>query len=227
MTLAGCGLAASAAEINQPPTLHALAKGEKFSYARVITFRNSGGIQHEHSTISLEVMEIGASSASVRQRISVNGAPEKTRNITASTDGKWAYSDRDSVAQDFVTWDANQFGKAPDAPQLGQTWEIDVPRSAMFAAGHAIVKVVSVHDRLLAIEATGDSGRRDDNVLDRDTHKYVPVSVRGVWKVQATYQNGIVQDFHRDDRVHYSANHNAMQTDDDIDVSIHLVSHTT
>lgn len=206
--------------------LHVLTKGEKFVYSRVITYRETTGILHERSTITLEVLDTNGATASVRQRISVNGGPEKTRQITAGSDGKWLYSDHNSVAQDFVTWDATQFGRPPVDPQPGQSWELDVPQSAMFAAGHAIVKVVSANGGKVVIDGSGDSGRRDDTILDRDTHKFVPVSVRGRWSVRVTYQDGIVQDFHRDDRVHYNVNRNAAQTDDDVDVAIRLVSHT-
>jgi hypothetical protein len=223
--LVALNLASARASSDQAVPLHAFSKGERFVYSRVITFRGAGGIQRERSTITLDVSDVSGASAAVRQRISVNGAPEKTRDIVASTDGRWSYPDHNSVAQDFATWDANQFGKAPGDPRPGQTWELDVPQSAMFVAGHAMVKILSVHDTQVLIEANGDSGRRDDAILDRDTHKYVPVSVRGTWKVNVTYQNGIVQEFHRSDHAHYSVNRNAAQTDDDTDVSIHLVSH--
>ena len=206
--------------------VHRLAQGERFAYERVITYRDAGGIQHERSAIVLEVVDAAGSPPLVRQRISVNGGPEKARQIKAAPDGRWSYADSNSVAQDFATWDANQFGDAPETPQPGRRWEVAVPRSAMFAGGRAVVSVVSVRDGRVTIEAAGDSGRRDDTVLDRDTHRYVPVTVRGVWTVRVTYEDGIVQEFRRDDRVHYAVNRNAAQSDDDVDVSIRLVSHT-
>jgi len=104
---------------------------------------------------------------------------------------------------------------------------VDVPRSAMFSAGHASIEVVTAREGMLTVEAAGDAGRRDDSILDRDTHRYVPVSVHGVWHVRVTYQDGVVQEYHRDDRVRYTVNRGAAQTDDDVDVSIRLVSHTT
>jgi hypothetical protein len=224
LAMTAMGLMGSASE--QQSIVHALSQGEKFVYARVITYRDTTGIQHERSTITLEVLD-SASPSSVRQRISVNGGPEKVREIKALPDGRWSYPDHDSIAQDFVTWDANQFGKAPADLQPGQTWPVVVPQSAMFTAGRALVKVISNHDRRVTIEATGDSGRRDETILDRDTHKYVPVSVRGTWTVRVTYDDGIMQEFHRDDRVHYVVNRSAANTDDDVDVSIRLVNHTT
>lgn len=216
---------ATAPASNQPVPLHALSKGERFVYSRVITFSGAGGIQRERSTITLDVFDVSAASATVRQRISINDAPETTRDIVARTDGRWSYPDHNSVAQDFATWDANQFGKAPDDLRPGQTWELDVPQSAMFVAGHAIVKILSVHDTHVLVEANGNSGRRDNEVLDRGFHKDVPILVRGTWKVNVTYQNGIVQGFHRLDRAHYRVKRNAVQTVNDTDVSIHLVSH--
>ena len=206
--------------------LHVLANGEKFVYARTITFRDTNGIQHERSVITLEVLTLSGSTATVRQRISVNGAPEKTREISAAADGHWLYTDHNSVAQDFATWDASQFGPARDDLQAGQTWQVDVPKSAMFTGGHATVKVLQASDKRVLIEANGDSGRHDDNILDSDTHKYVPVSVRGTWKTQATYDGGIVQEFHRTDAVHYNVNRGKAQTDDNVDVVIRLVSHS-
>jgi hypothetical protein len=216
--------AAGAAAVTNP--LHALTKGEKFVYSRIITFRDMTGIQHERSVITLDVLALNGSTAMVRQRISVNGGPEKTREIAAGADGRWSYTDHNSVAQNFATWDANQFGPARDDVAPGQTWPVDVPKSAMFVAGHATVTVLRASDKRVVVEADGDSGRRDDDVLDNDTHKYVPVSVRGTWKVQATYDDGIVQEFHRSDFVHYNVNRNKAQTDDNVDVVIRLVSHS-
>jgi hypothetical protein len=206
--------------------LHALAKGEKFVYSRIITFRDTNGIQHERSVITLEVLALNASTATVRQRISVNGGPEKSREISAVSDGHWLYADHNSVAQDFATWDASQFGPAREGLQAGQTWQVDVPKSAMFTAGHATVKVLQVTDKRIVVEADGDSGRHDDNILDNDTHKYVPVSVRGTWKTHAAYDGGIVQEFHRTDSVHYNVNRGKAQTDDNVEVDIRLVSHS-
>lgn len=206
--------------------VHVLATGEKFVYSRTITFRDTSGIQHERSVITLDVVALNGSAATVRQRISVNGGPEKTREIMAAADGRWLYTDHNSVAQDFVTWDASQFGPAREGFQPGQTWQVDVPKSAMFTAGHATVKVLQASDKRIMVEADGDSGRRDENILDSDTHKYVPVSVRGTWKTQALYDGGIVQEFHRTDLVHYNVNRGKAQTDDNVDVAIRLVSHT-
>jgi hypothetical protein len=226
-TVAGTGWVpdpVTAAALVHP--LHALTKGEKFVYSRVVTFRDTAGIQHERSTITLEVVGFNGSTALVRQRISVNGGPEKAREIAAASDGRWSYTDHNSVAQDFATWDASQFGPAREDFQPGQTWQVDVPKSAMFTAGHATVKVVQADDKRLVVEADGDSGRRDDNILDNDTHKFVPVSVRGVWKTHAAYDNGILQEFHRTDFVHYNVNRGKAQTDDNVDVMIHIVTHT-
>ncbi len=206
--------------------LHVFSKGEKFVYSRIITFRDTSGIQRERSVITLEVLALNGSTATVRQNISVNGGPEKNREIAAAPDGRWLYTDHNSVAQDFATWDANQFGPARDGFQPGQTWQVDVPKSAMFTEGHAIVKVMQASDKRLMVEADGDSGRHDDTILDNDTHKYVPVSVRGTWKTQASYDSGIMQEFHRADFVHYNVNRGKAQTDDNVDVTIRLLSHT-
>jgi len=96
----------------------------------------------------------------------------------------------------------------------------------MFAAGRAAVKVVAVRDSRVTIEAVGDSGLLERRVPSAGAERYVPLRVRGTWTVRVTYDHGIVQDFHRNERVYSTMNRRAAQTDDKVEVAMRLVSHS-
>jgi hypothetical protein len=220
----GLGLIAASPPGLTAPFEHHLVVGETFEYERMFTYELQGRKAKAVAHITLDIVQADASGAKVKQTIAVVGGKTTHRDIVVMPDGRWTYPDQNLVAQNFAGYDVAQFGVLPSDVRAGSTWEVDVPTTAMFHAGRAVVKVLSLSGDTAILESTGSSSPARDTVMDNDTHKAVAVSTYVNWKMTTTLQNGIVTAYERNDTQHIRVA-NSFNDQHEYGASLKLITH--
>lgn len=207
------------------PFEHKLVAGETFEYVRVFRYELNGGKATAVARITLDVVQADGAGTKLRQTIAVVGGKTTHRDIVVGSNGRWIYPDENLVAQDFAGYDIAQFGTLPPDVRTGSTWKVDVPTTAMFHSGHAVIKVLGLSGSAATLESVGRSSPSHDTVMDSDTHKAVAVSTYVNWRVTATLRDGILISFDRTDTQHIRLA-NSFNDQHEYGASLKLVSHT-
>jgi hypothetical protein len=196
------GLIGASPPVLTAPFEHHLVIGETFEYERMFTYELQGRTAKAVAHITLDVLRADGWGAKVKQTIAVVGGKTTHRDILVTADGRWTYPDQNLVAQNFAGYDVAQFGVPPSGVRAGSTWSVDVPTTAMFHAGRATVKVLSLSNDTAMLESTGRSSPSRDAVMDSDAHKALAVSTYVNWKMTTTLQDGILTAYERHDTQH-------------------------
>lgn len=203
---------------------HKLVVGETFEYERIFRYELNGSRAKVSARITLDVVRAEQSGATVHQTIAVAGGKTTRREIVVGRDGRWIYPDENIVAQDFVGYDVTQFGELPPDAHVGSMWEVDVPTTAMFHSGRAVIKLLALSGGIATLESVGHSEPSQTTVMDNDTHKVVPVSTSVNWRMTTVLNDGILVSFERTDIQHIRLA-NSFNDQHEYGASLKLISH--